>query len=95
MFADGSVSEVAAAVWVTGFRTDYSWLDLSGAVVDDTVADARGITGLSIVGLTWLHTPRVGPARVCQGRRRLARRPHPRRDGIRTYPGGRTGDLFV
>jgi putative flavoprotein involved in K+ transport len=59
MFADGSVSEVAAIVWATGFRTDYSWLDIPGAVVDDTVANERGITrvpGLSIVGLPWLHT---------------------------------------
>jgi len=59
MFADGSVSEVAAVVWATGFRTDYSWLDISGAVVDDAVENDRGITsipGLSIVGLPWLHT---------------------------------------
>ena len=59
MFADGSVTEVAAVVWATGFRTDYSWLDIPGAVVDDTVANERGITsvpGLSIVGLPWLHT---------------------------------------
>jgi putative flavoprotein involved in K+ transport len=59
MFADGSVTEVAAVVWATGFRTDYSWLDIPGAVIDDTVANERGITsvpGLSIVGLPWLHT---------------------------------------
>ena len=59
MFADGSVTEVAAVVWATGFRTDYSWLDIPGAVVDDTVANERGVTGvpgLSVVGLPWLHT---------------------------------------
>ena len=59
VFADGSVSEVAAVVWATGFRTDYSWLDIPGAVVGDTVANERGVTsvpGLSIVGLPWLHT---------------------------------------
>jgi putative flavoprotein involved in K+ transport len=58
-FADGSVTQVTAVVWATGFRTDYSWLDIPGAVVDDTVANERGITavpGLSIVGLPWLHT---------------------------------------
>jgi len=59
MFADGGVSEVAAVVWATGFRTDYSWLDIPEAVVDDAVENERGITsipGLSIVGLPWLHT---------------------------------------
>ena len=59
MFADGTASEVAAVVWATGFRTDYSWLDIPGAVVDGTVANERGITrvpGLSVVGLPWLHT---------------------------------------
>ena len=59
MFADGSVAPVAAVVWATGFRTDYSWLDIPDAVADDSVANDRGITGvpgLSIVGLPWLHT---------------------------------------
>jgi putative flavoprotein involved in K+ transport len=58
-FADGSDTRVAAIVWATGFRTDYSWLDIPGAVVDDAVANERGVTGvpgLSIVGLPWLHT---------------------------------------
>ena len=59
MFADGSVTTMAAVVWATGFRTDYSWLDIPGAVMDNKVANERGITavpGLSIVGLPWLHT---------------------------------------
>ena len=59
LFADGSVSEVAGVVWATGFRPDYSWLDIPGAVVDDKVANERGISavpGLSILGLPWLHT---------------------------------------
>ena len=59
MFADGSATTVAAVVWATGFRPDYSWLDIPGAVVDDKVANERGITavpGLSILGLPWLHT---------------------------------------
>ena len=58
-FADGSVTKVAAVVWATGFRADYSWLDIPGAVVDDTFANERGISpvpGLSILGLPWLHT---------------------------------------
>ena len=59
MFADGTRTKVAAVVWATGFRTDYSWLDIPGAVVDEEVANDRGVTpvpGLSIVGLPWLHT---------------------------------------
>ena len=59
MFADGSVTQVAAVVWATGFRTDYSWLDIPGAVVDGAVPNERGLTrvpGLSILGLPWLHT---------------------------------------
>ena len=51
MFADGSVTTVAAVVWATGFRTDYTWLDIPGAVMDDKVANERGITavpGLSV-----------------------------------------------
>jgi len=59
MFADGSVTTVTAVVWATGFRTDYTWLDIPGAVMDNKVANERGITavpGLSVVGLPWLHT---------------------------------------
>ena len=59
MFADGTVTTVAAVVWATGYRSDYSWLDIPGAVDDDKVANVRGITaipGLSVLGLPWLHT---------------------------------------
>ena len=46
-------------MWATGFRPDYSWLDIPGASWTTTVANERGITavpGLSILGLPWLHT---------------------------------------
>ena len=59
MFADGTSTQVSAIVWATGFRTDYSWLDVPGAVVDGAVPHERGLTavpGLSILGLPWLHT---------------------------------------
>jgi putative flavoprotein involved in K+ transport len=58
-FSDASTTDVASVVWATGFRTDYSWLDIPGAVVDGAVPHQRGITavaGLSILGLPWLHT---------------------------------------
>jgi putative flavoprotein involved in K+ transport len=50
---------VAAVVWATGFRGDYSWVDVPGAVVNNALPNERGITavqGLSILGLSWLHT---------------------------------------
>jgi putative flavoprotein involved in K+ transport len=58
-FADEATTDVAAVVWATGYRTDYSWLDVPGAFVDDAVVNERGVTpvpGLSILGLPWLHT---------------------------------------
>jgi putative flavoprotein involved in K+ transport len=58
-FADDGTTDVAAVVWATGYRTDYSWLDVPGAVVDGAVVNERGVTpvpGLSILGLPWLHT---------------------------------------
>jgi putative flavoprotein involved in K+ transport len=59
MFADGTSTQVSAVVWATGFRTDYAWLDIPGAVVEGAVPHQRGLTavsGLSILGLPWLHT---------------------------------------
>lgn len=59
LFADGTSTQVSAVVWATGFRTDYSWLDVPGAVIDGAVPHERGVTpvpGLSILGLPWLHT---------------------------------------
>ena len=59
MLKTSSTTHVAAVVWATGYRTDYSWLDVPGAVVDGVVVNERGVTpvpGLSILGLPWLHT---------------------------------------
>ena len=56
---DGAPVEVSAVVWATGFRTDYSWLDVPGVVVDGRVVHRRGLTdvpGLAFVGLPWQHT---------------------------------------
>jgi putative flavoprotein involved in K+ transport len=58
-FADGSRQDVDAVVWATGFRPDYDWLDIDGAVVDEAPMHARGISpvpGLSFLGLPWQHT---------------------------------------
>jgi putative flavoprotein involved in K+ transport len=58
-FADGSACRPAAVVWATGFRPDYSWLDVSGAVDDGRVVHERGVSpvpGLFFIGLPWQHT---------------------------------------
>ena len=56
-FADGSMLEVDAVVWATGYRPDYSWLDVPG-VIDATgaVRHTTGVTeapGLYFLGLPW------------------------------------------
>jgi putative flavoprotein involved in K+ transport len=58
-FADGSTLEVSTVVWATGFRSDYSWIHISGVVNDGRVAHRRGVTevpGLYFLGLSWQHT---------------------------------------
>jgi putative flavoprotein involved in K+ transport len=58
-FADGSELEVDAVIWATGYRPDYSWIELSVLDVDGRVRHRRGVTevpGLHFVGLTWQHT---------------------------------------
>jgi putative flavoprotein involved in K+ transport len=58
-FADGGELEPRTVIWATGFRPDYSWIDLP--VFDDggRVRQRRGVTevpGLYFLGLTWQHT---------------------------------------
>jgi putative flavoprotein involved in K+ transport len=58
-FADGSEIDVDALLWATGYRPDYSWIDLP--VFDDAgrLRHRRGVThvpGLYFLGLTWQHT---------------------------------------
>jgi putative flavoprotein involved in K+ transport len=58
-FADGSRARPATVVWATGFRSDYSWIDVPGVVTDAGVRHERGITavpGLTFIGLPWQHT---------------------------------------
>ena len=58
-FADGSELEVDAVVWATGYRPDYSWIDLPVFDADGRLRHRRGVTdvpGLYFVGLTWQHT---------------------------------------
>jgi putative flavoprotein involved in K+ transport len=58
-FADGTNREVAVVLWATGYRSDYSWISIPGAVTDESVAHRRGVTpipGLYVLGLPWQHT---------------------------------------
>jgi putative flavoprotein involved in K+ transport len=59
-FADGTVVDVAAVIWATGFRLDHSIVD--APVFDDratALIHRRGVTsvpGLFFLGLPWQHT---------------------------------------
>ena len=60
VFDDGSAQEVDAVIWTTGYRPDFSWIDLPG-VIDERggIIHQRGVTvaaGLFFLGLTWQHT---------------------------------------
>ncbi len=59
-FADGTVlNDVATVVWATGFRSDYSWLDIPNTWDGAQVRHTRGRSctpGLWFIGLPWQHT---------------------------------------
>jgi putative flavoprotein involved in K+ transport len=58
-FVDGSELEVDAVIWATGYRPDYSWIDLAVLDSDGRLRHRRGVTdvpGLYFLGLTWQHT---------------------------------------
>lgn len=58
-FADHTKVRPSTIIWATGFRSDYSWIDVGGAVTDTGVVHDRGISpvpGLSFIGLPWQHT---------------------------------------
>jgi putative flavoprotein involved in K+ transport len=58
-FADGSGVEVAAVIWATGYRPDYSWIKLPVFDEAGRLQHRRGVSdipGLYFLGLTWQHT---------------------------------------
>jgi len=58
-FEDGSEIEVDAVIWATGYRPDYSWINLPIFDADGRLRHRRGLTdvaGLYFLGLTWQHT---------------------------------------
>ena len=60
LFEDGSEQDVDAIVWATGYRSDFSWIDVPGVKgASDRIVHRRGVTdasGLFFLGLTWQHT---------------------------------------
>ena len=58
-FADASKLDVDAVIWATGYRSEYSWVDVPVFDQDGRVLHRRGVTdypGLYFLGLTWQHT---------------------------------------
>ena len=59
-FRVGPAVRVSTVVWATGFRADYSWVDVPEAFDENgDPRHQRGITaapGLAFVGLPWQHT---------------------------------------
>lgn len=57
--ADGHELAPASVVWATRFRSDWSWVDVSGVVADGEIFHQRGVTlvpGLAFLGLPWQHS---------------------------------------
>jgi putative flavoprotein involved in K+ transport len=60
VFDDGTEQDIDAIVWATGYRSDFSWIDVPG-VRDESggIIHRRGVTdppGVFFIGLTWQHT---------------------------------------
>ena len=58
-FEDGREVEVDAVIWSTGYRPDYSWIDLPIFDSNGRLRHRRGVTdvpGHYFIGLTWQHT---------------------------------------
>ena len=58
-FADGSAVETGTVIWATGFRPDFSWIDLPVVDGEGSLVHTRGVTtepGLYCLGQVWQHT---------------------------------------
>jgi putative flavoprotein involved in K+ transport len=58
-FTDGTSLDATVVIWATGYRPDYSWIDIPGVAADGQVIHRRGVTevpGLYFLGLSWQHT---------------------------------------
>lgn len=55
-FADLRAADFDAVVWATGYKPDYSWLQVPGVVIDGRIRHHGGdpdVPGLAFLGLTW------------------------------------------
>ncbi len=59
-FDDGGEQDIDAIIWATGYRSDFSWIEVPAIkAADGTIVHRRGVTdasGLFFVGLPWQHT---------------------------------------
>jgi len=59
-FDDGSERDVDAIVWATGYRSDFSWIEIPAVKgPDGAIVHSQGVTsaqGLYFLGLPWQHT---------------------------------------
>ena len=58
-FEDGGELDVDAVIWATGYRSDYSWLDVPVIDAEGRIRHRRGLTdlpGLYFLGLYWQWT---------------------------------------
>jgi putative flavoprotein involved in K+ transport len=56
---DLAAAGISAVVWCTGFRSDWSWVDVPIFDGRGYPSNTRGVTaaaGLYVLGLPWLHT---------------------------------------
>lgn len=63
---DLEAQSLAAVIWCTGYRSDFSWIDVPVFDGAGQPAHERGVTnssGLYFIGLPWLHT--WGSGRFC------------------------------
>jgi putative flavoprotein involved in K+ transport len=59
MTEDGKSIKLSSVIWATGYRSDYSWIDLPLFGPDGRPEHDRGVTrspGLYFLGLPWMHT---------------------------------------
>lgn len=60
VFKDGTSLPVDNVIWATGFRSDYSWVELDGVVsTEGQPVHRRGVaehTGVYFLGLPWQHS---------------------------------------
>ena len=57
--SDSTSLDVGTVVWATGYRPDYSWIDIPAWYAMAKVIHRRGVTevpGLYFLGLPWQHT---------------------------------------